>query len=854
MEEDARRDVKSLEHLTSDTVGPEVQNLESQDSDLRYFEEGRGDDEAGGDDSIVLTVEFLSDTASRTLTYIFRIALLVTIALIVLQLYWRYVIDTQPFMYKPTLYIANTVVAGFLLVCVTAGFVFYCNGIYKAWWKDRRLWHRRQRIYSSLGGCNMFFQLASLTFFLCGNAIGIVQTCCWVLYQEQIIACMGWIFFAALLSLQLLQAITLMPLQQARWYKGKAKIGLDLPAWVWILTFCVAFVPLLIIHIFRLALATNWFSSNYLCIKYYQSSCSDVSISATCQSQSFPCIYSHAELILTAVYIAYAMLLLAVYFGIILYSQYELKRLPYREHKISNVELGIQLETRMIAAIVFFVEYVVFGFVKMDDCSSILLNLMGNASFEVIMSAIVVYQGVLSTPSTHSASSLKLRAVVQDFAWMDKDIPRKLSQFPDPESEHVFSFETCLKLFYYCNLSYDLQEMDDSPYTPDVAMALYAATHFRLLWKPNMDSKCIVTWNCDERTLVLAFRGTASLANAVADLKIWRVPYPKNQGKMYLGTQPLVHAGFQESWVESGLQNDVMILLDEIFNEQDKVVHDENSASKHHVNGSTKNNTNSEGDDNGAGIKNKKPANKRAKWRVLTTGHSLGGSIAHLASFDIVSRWKDTVDLTSVTFGCPRTGNRAWAKRFAKAVPDSWDVFHPNDAVSAAGKYVFLYKRSSKVVLLADSGELIVRPSYAESSVQSKASSVHEHLLRSYARSLASVIRVEMGTIRGRRSSSVAAEKNEWHKDVSKDSEDSDAFSRSFHAGNASLRELVSNEYVQVILTSTKGMRQDSLAQIVDRGRLRDKIAVLEKAWSGLRPLKLRHEDMGLNINERVNE
>ena len=48
-------------------------------------------------------------------------------------------------------------------------------------------------------------------------------------------------------------------------------------------------------------------------------------------------------------------------------------------------------------------------------------------------------------------------------------------------------------------------------------MKLYGLTAFELLWERERDTKALMAWNDD--TLVLAFRGTASLRNVLADIQ-----------------------------------------------------------------------------------------------------------------------------------------------------------------------------------------------------------------------------------------------------------------------------------------------------------------------------------------------
>jgi hypothetical protein len=51
----------------------------------------------------------------------------------------------------------------------------------------------------------------------------------------------------------------------------------------------------------------------------------------------------------------------------------------------------------------------------------------------------------------------------------------------------------------------------------EAAMELYGLTSFELLWERERDTKALMAWNDD--TVVLAFRGTASLRNVLADVQ-----------------------------------------------------------------------------------------------------------------------------------------------------------------------------------------------------------------------------------------------------------------------------------------------------------------------------------------------
>ena len=59
---------------------------------------------------------------------------------------------------------------------------------------------------------------------------------------------------------------------------------------------------------------------------------------------------------------------------------------------------------------------------------------------------------------------------------------------------------------------------DDVQAALEAAMSLYSLTGFKPFRDSGLDTHALLAWNQD--TAVLAFRGTASLTNALSDLKV----------------------------------------------------------------------------------------------------------------------------------------------------------------------------------------------------------------------------------------------------------------------------------------------------------------------------------------------
>ena len=170
-----------------------------------------------------------------------------------------------------------------------------------------------------------------------------MQPCSWFLLNIQVLSFMRWSFFSALMGMQILQALILLPTDSLPWYKGKAHVGLDLSSKTYVIVFFIFFIPLELMQFLRFGAETNWFSSEYLCQKFYNSQCQVIDFATDCKEKKYPCYYNGQAKLYSTLSTVIFLVEAAIYFAMILFTRRQLKKLPYQEHRISFIELGFQV-------------------------------------------------------------------------------------------------------------------------------------------------------------------------------------------------------------------------------------------------------------------------------------------------------------------------------------------------------------------------------------------------------------------------------------------------------------------------------------------------------------------------------
>ncbi|KAK9865737.1 hypothetical protein WJX84_003638 [Apatococcus fuscideae] len=437
-----------------------------------------------------------------------------------------------------------------------------------------------------------------------------------------------------------------------------------------------------------------------------------------------------------------------------------LQRIPYNNFKMANLNVRMQVRTRATGNTMFLLTVCLLWFGNPSSCSSFIFTIPGFADLHIVETSLAVALAYFYMPKTPILENSILQVWLQEFAWTEKDVSKKLKtraaklpENPALASEPIFCFELAIRLFYWSCLVYTYEEATSDEkvaergdgetkekqtdnrqtaneradqHTADTnagklpggldfdiktAMDLFGLEHVKVIREPADDTKVLVGWSAS--TVVLAFRGTNSFTNAKRDAQVWRTKYPHGLGNWRPGSAPRVHAGFLTTWQKNGLSERLVQRLCQIL--------------------STRR-------DCPGGVK------------IYITGHSLGGALATLAAFDLVRGCKSSdhgpaTDPICYTFGAPRLGNHAFANLYNTTVPNTWHVINDQDIVARGGKLWFLYKRPGQRVIINATGDVIVRPSYTEVTMQQTpfASRLQHHYLAAYKKSLLSVLIGQFG-------------------------------------------------------------------------------------------------------------
>ncbi|GMH44667.1 hypothetical protein BSKO_12619 [Bryopsis sp. KO-2023] len=386
-------------------------------------------------------------------------------------------------------------------------------------------------------------------------------------------------------------------------------------------------------------------------------------------------------------------------------SNAQLKEKSYTEYRWTNVAMRYHFRTAVPVGDFIVLSFILLFVSEVSSCDSYILGWLGFLPSQVAATFYSVVVCLFWLPEANHAAKPRFRS--HGLSW-DEDQARPRS-FTKP----CFSFALAVRMYYWCEVVYDYDPAADECVRGFSRLAvgkeLFELKHHRFFKGTESDTNALISWN--DKTIVVSFRGTSSLKNVKADFRFWRSVHPPKRGHYFMGTRPLVHAGFFESWTLGGLNYMVV-------NQVIGIMHSEGFNSRN--------------------------------MRILVTGHSLGGALAVLASYDIARYCGINPRVISCyTFGAPRVGNHAFAAEYAENVPNTWQIVNDLDAVPRVPKFLFMFKHVGRRLIINEDGDIILCPLFVEVNLHGAAryqwgsNSVTHHLLGSYRKSLAAIVHAQ---------------------------------------------------------------------------------------------------------------
>lgn len=439
------------------------------------------------------------------------------------------------------------------------------------------------------------------------------------------------------------------------------------------------------------------------------------------------------------------------------------KDLPNSHFRLSKIYLRIQMRYGRLLFVAIFFGDVITNLATLGTCRGVVQAVIGSPSSHLALAVYACTVLLLFAPAR--ANDTYSHMIFKSIAWTEDDIPEKkrerlekiemmnqhqsllnltaspakflAKQIGVPDTfalfekpmESIFCVEYMCKLFFWSRAAYrgiekglpdyvTEENQDKYPYTIDTCLQTFGMKEFEYFYEESTDTYAIMGSGND--TVVVSFRGTASNANIMTDLKAWSVryePHPYLTSSDTLGGSdnalsskvfkaPVrVHKGFYQAWTAEGFNTRVI----------DSVVE--------RVNGMIAN------------------GSEPSKIKIYVTGHSLGGALAVLASVEVkIALPSQHIEV--YTFGAPRVGNVAFGTYCNALIPDNWHIVGTNDPVARIPKGS--YKRSGQRVTLGSLGNVDIHPTHFEASLfGSVGGKVSDHMLAVYGRRVGQFLKAQ---------------------------------------------------------------------------------------------------------------
>ncbi|BDA51093.1 hypothetical protein COCOBI_17-3130 [Coccomyxa sp. Obi] len=233
------------------------------------------------------------------------------------------------------------------------------------------------------------------------------------------------------------------------------------------------------------------------------------------------CKNPNTQVALSVVMMSWSFLYFGLYLFYLLDAVSKLKTLPRQDHKMVNLSLRV----RLLVVAFYTLVIPLLWYVRINSCRSYMYTWYGLLPLQVVETAAAVTWSFFAMPSSHMDDDTPaLQVCLQEFAWTEDEkaakIERRNRDGPKGRQlakEPMFCFEFAMNMLYWSTLVYNYGEVERG-LTLDVGMKLFRMEHSELFWEKALDTKLLMAWNNSRK--LIAFRGTASLANALADVQV----------------------------------------------------------------------------------------------------------------------------------------------------------------------------------------------------------------------------------------------------------------------------------------------------------------------------------------------
>ena len=291
---------------------------------------------------IALRIECENEKETRPLHRFGSLLLLVAFVVLCLLATWKYESEDSLLRSDKLLILNLSLGSVVVLLYVIAGTIF-ARRILRTLKNTDYVWDDRRLRVCKLAAVDLVAAIIATSSFLASNAIALDRSCGWFLGPVLTLSYVRVSFLGVILSNQFLLAVVAMPVTtvfsllkffRLEWVINTQQVrgtvhGIDLPGWIYVLAFAVSYVPFEALTIVT-AMATVGPIDGSYCTSIYDTACYPSALPDTdCHTWAYDCSLSGVTRGLSIALSIFALMLLAVYIALVLFTMASLKGITF---------------------------------------------------------------------------------------------------------------------------------------------------------------------------------------------------------------------------------------------------------------------------------------------------------------------------------------------------------------------------------------------------------------------------------------------------------------------------------------------------------------------------------------------